>query len=232
MPQTAGSHPVQGGAGGLASGSQRQKHCGCWAMQVVVRSSAVAVVDLHLPSNGEIMNTPPLIILTPPPLAPYVQRAAIRADGEGAGLRAPRHRPANKLDWFLRVSPLARRPCCWAARRFCESAVIYEYLEGRRRCCACMRTTPGSGPASGMDGVRSALLNSIGAHFYTAADEIRLQSRVPLSGGVGGARSRRRWVTGPTWRRPVQPFVDAVAPDGVPLLRRVRDASGDFGFWT
>jgi glutathione S-transferase len=103
-------------------------------------------------------------------LCPYVQRAVIALTEKGVTFERRDIDLANKLDWFLRVSPLGKTPVLLVGETpIFESAVILEYLE---------ETQPHPlHPADPLARAEhrawiefgSAILNDIWG-FYTAAD--------------------------------------------------------------
>src|ERR1700731_5039607 len=110
-------------------------------------------------------------------LCPYVQRAVIALTEKGVPFERIDVDLANKLDWFLAISPLGRTPVLQVGdTAIFESAVILEYLD---------ETQPR--PLHPADPLRraehrgwiefgSAVLNDI-AGFYAAPDEAAFKAK-------------------------------------------------------
>jgi len=169
------------------------------------------------------------LVLVSHALCPYVQRVAIVLAEKGVPFERRDIDLANKPDWFMKVSPLAKTPVLLVGdTAIFESAVICEYLEDT--------TLPRLHPANALQRAQhrswiefgSALLNSIGA-FYNAADETALLARaaeihvrlVQVEAALGAGT----YFAGEAFS-----IVDAVFG---PVFRYfdVFDAIGDFGFW-
>ena len=110
-------------------------------------------------------------------LCPYVQRAVIALTEKGVAFERIDIDLANKPDWFLKISPLAKTPVLQVSdTAIFESAVILEYLE---------ETQPK--PLHPGDSLKraehrawiefgSAILNDI-AGFYAAPDEATFRAK-------------------------------------------------------
>jgi glutathione S-transferase len=110
-------------------------------------------------------------------LCPYVQRAVIALTEKGVAFERVDIDLANKPDWFVAISPLAKTPVLQVCdHAIFESAVILEYLE---------ETQPS--PLHPADPLRraehrawiefgSAVLNDI-AGFYAAPDEATFKAK-------------------------------------------------------
>jgi glutathione S-transferase len=170
------------------------------------------------------------LVLISHALCPYVQRAAIVLAEKGVPFERRDVDLANKPDWFLKLSPLAKTPVLLVEgnEAIFESAVICEYLDDT--------SLPRLHPANALQRARhrawmefgSALLNLIGA-FYNAADEPALMAR------AAEIRARLAQIElalgdGPFFAGSTFSIVDAVFG---PVFRYfdVFDAIGEFGFW-
>jgi glutathione S-transferase len=111
-------------------------------------------------------------------LCPYAQRAVVALSEKGVTFERIDVDLANKLDWFLKISPLGKTPVLVVGdHAIFESAVILEYLEETQ-----------AKPLHPTDPLRraehrafiefgSVVLNDI-AGFYVAADEASFKAKV------------------------------------------------------
>lgn len=177
--------------------------------------------------DGGQVSTP--LVLVSHPLCPYVQSAAIVLAEKGVRFERRDIDLANKPEWFLKISPLAKTPVLLVDDEVIfESAVICEYLEETSR--------PRLHPASALQRAQhrswmefgSELLNLIGA-FYSAADDTALLAR---AAEIRSRLAKLEVTLGQTPYFGGESFsiVDAVFG---PVFRYfdVFDAIGDFGFW-
>jgi glutathione S-transferase len=160
-------------------------------------------------------------------LCPYVQRAVIALTEKGVAFERIDVDLANKPEWFLKISPLAKTPVLQIGdAAIFESAVILEYLE---------ETEPK--PLHPTDPLRraehrgwiefgSAVLNDI-AGLYSAGDEAAFNTKAAQL-EARFARLEARVVASPWFDGEEFSLVDAVFG---PVFRYfdVFDAIGDFG---
>jgi len=198
---------------------------GAFALAVRERTAAPAGVA----AGGGARQTSARLMLVSHALCPYVQRAAIVLAEKGLPFERREVDLANKPDWFLKLSPLAKTPVLLVDNEaIFESAVICEYLDDT--------SLPRLHPANALQRARhrawmefgSALLNLIGA-FYNAPDEPALMARAAEI-HARLAQIEPALGDGPFFAGATFSIVDAVFG---PVFRYfdVFDAIGEFGFW-
>src|ERR1700731_649225 len=110
-------------------------------------------------------------------LCPYVQRAVIALTEKGVPFERVDIDLANKPDWFLKLSPLAKTPVLVVGdTAIFESAVILEYLEETQPKPLHPRDPLQRAEHRGWIEFGSAVLNDI-AGLYSAADEAAFKAK-------------------------------------------------------
>ncbi|HKX43664.1 MAG TPA: glutathione S-transferase family protein [Burkholderiaceae bacterium] len=156
------------------------------------------------------------LVLVSHALCPYVQRVAIALHEKGTPFRRVDVDLANKPDWFVAMSPLAKTPLLQVANNgdaavLFESAVILEYLEET--------IAPPLHPAAplrradhrGWIEFASSVLNDV-AGLYSAADPTAFAAkRAALRAKFERVETRlgARQASGPLFDGPLFSLVDA-----------------------
>jgi len=111
-------------------------------------------------------------------LCPYVQRAVISLTEKGVPFERRDIDLADKPDWFLKVSPLAKTPVLMVGETaIFESAVILEYLEDTQAPALHPADPLGRAEQRAFIEFGSAVLNDI-AGLYGAPDETAFSAKV------------------------------------------------------
>jgi glutathione S-transferase len=160
-------------------------------------------------------------------LCPYVQRAVIALAEKGVPFERIDIDLANKPDWFLKISPLAKTPVLLVDdTAIFESAVILEYLEETQLNPLHPHDALKRAEHRGWIEFGSAVLNDI-AGFYGVKDKAAFDAKVAAL-TQRFARVEARVVAAPWFDGEKFSLVDAVFG---PVFRYfdVFDGIGDFG---